>query len=823
MTPADSLRIRSLQGGPVMPIWITLADSACSRYLAGGQPHCVVLFRRSLFVGLLFLLLTAVPLRAQNASVSGVVTDALGAAIGSATVEITDINTRAKSVTKSNQEGLYEVQSLRPGTYSIVIAAPGFSPHTRSAVVLTAGQALTHDIQLAIASFASEVNVVATIVSIPDTPVSVGPLMGKTLSDLPYSVVILPQELIENQQATSLRELIKYMPSVQIEERGGSDVGRPQTRGLEGTVSANSRIDGLNMVATTAYPMEQFERLEVLNGLSGTLNGPAQPAGSFNFVLKRPTATPYRRVMLKYDNQNSPTVAVDLGDSLGENKSLGYRLNLLYGDGQGFVDESNLKRWLGSLSLDFRLRPNTVLEANYSYYRFDKRGFPGGFSYGPTITLPEAPDPSTVGYGASWGGSVLDTRTSSVRVRHTFNQNWHLLAGVLDQWAQRGFLTPTNTLLNNAGDYRSSVSVGPAGRHEVTSNMAYVNGRFRTGRVSHEVALGNNGHQWRGGPSGTNRNVVLGTASLANPVSWTEPDLSKSARTVPARDPTNQQALMGVDTLTFSNQWSAIVSVAENWLWSPGYDRKGVSYGARVLFKPRQRVTIYYTNADSLQQGDIAPDIGVANPGEILEPYRSSSHEVGIKAPISVFSVNLAVFRIERPFSFADPVTNVFKVLGNQVNYGLELMATGEVFSGLTAYGGVTYLNPRLLDTGRATTTDKQVVGVPKTQANLLLEYTLPVLPRLAVNANLHHTSKRPANDTNTSWAAGYQTVDLGARYTLATQSNLSATLRLEVDNVTDTQYWASIFPGSINGISGNYSAFIGVPRTVMASMQVGF
>ena len=161
---------------------------------------------------------------------------------------------------------------------------------------------------------------------------------------------------------------------------------------------------------------------------------------------------------------------------------------------------------------------------------------------------------------------------------------------------------------------------------------------------------------------------------------------------------------------------------------------------------------------------------GVANPGEMLAPYRSYSHEVGVKAPVSVFSVNLAVFRIERPFSFTDPVDNVFKLMGNQVNYGAELMATGQVFSGLTAYGGVTFLDPRLKDTGRATTSDKQVVGVPKTQANLLLEYTLPALPRLAVNANLHRTGKRPANDTNTSWVVGYGAVDLGVRYTLATQ-----------------------------------------------------
>jgi iron complex outermembrane receptor protein len=48
-----------------------------------------------------------------------------------------------------------------------------------------------------------------------------------------------------------------------------------------------SRLDGLNFVSTTAYPMEQFDRFEVLNGIAGSLYGPASPAGSFNYSSKR--------------------------------------------------------------------------------------------------------------------------------------------------------------------------------------------------------------------------------------------------------------------------------------------------------------------------------------------------------------------------------------------------------------------------------------------------------------------------------------------------------------------------------------------------------
>ncbi|HCN8915493.1 TPA: TonB-dependent receptor plug domain-containing protein, partial [Escherichia coli] len=105
---------------------------------------------------------------------------------------------------------------------------------------------------------------------------------------------------IENQQAQSVSEMLKYSPSTQMQARGGMDVGRPQSRGMQGSVVANSRLDGLNIVSTTAFPVEMLERMDVLNSLTGALYGPASPAGQFNFVAKRPTEETLRKVTLGY-------------------------------------------------------------------------------------------------------------------------------------------------------------------------------------------------------------------------------------------------------------------------------------------------------------------------------------------------------------------------------------------------------------------------------------------------------------------------------------------------------------------------------------------
>ena len=87
--------------------------------------------------------------------------------------------------------------------------------------------------------------------------VNVGPLGEKALLDTPYSIHVLPAPLMENQQLRSVREAFRYFPSVQ-----GENI-RPQTRGLQAGVVQNTRIDGMNIAATTDYPIEQFEDIQV--------------------------------------------------------------------------------------------------------------------------------------------------------------------------------------------------------------------------------------------------------------------------------------------------------------------------------------------------------------------------------------------------------------------------------------------------------------------------------------------------------------------------------------------------------------------------------
>ncbi|WP_442959646.1 TonB-dependent receptor [Providencia sp. PROV182] len=664
--------------------------------------------------------------------------------------------------------------------------------------------------------------------------IDIGPLGNREWIDTPYSTTTISREMINNQQAKSLSELLKYAPSTQMQARGGMDVGRPQSRGMQGGVVTNSRIDDLYMVSTTAFPVEMLDRVDIINSLTGALYGPASPAGQFNFTTKRPEDI--QRFSLGYQSRNAYSGHADLGGYFDADKRFGYRLNLLDEEGTGSLKESTLRRKLASVALDWNIQPGTQLQFNASHYNFVQKGYVGSFSYGSAIKLPKSPNPQDKNLALHTAGNDLTTDTVSTRLIHDFNEDWTLKAAIGYQQADRAMRTVTSTIQDNNGTISRSLSDSPAsGRFRVLSNSVVINGHVDTGSIGHDLSLATNGYVWSI-YSAKDKSVRrdLGQTNMHRPSPMEEPSDGKihtgGSRYKSAEN--SQQSITVGDTITFDSQWSAMFYLSQSWIESRSFDKQnhktsqtndhGLSPQAALMYKITPQVMTYISYADSLEEGDTAPmNQNLKNEGQTLDPYRSKQYELGIKADVADLNLSAAVFHLERPFAYAGD-DNVFRKQGEQVNRGLELTATGHVWQGLNVYSGVTFLDPKLKDTKFTTTRDKRVVGVPKVQANMLVEYSLPTMPELVYSANVHYTGKRAANDTNTSWAGSYTTLDLGTRY--STKINqVPTTVRLSVNDVTDERYWASIFPSGINGEGKGGSAFLGSGREVRATVTFDF
>ena len=117
-----------------------------------------------------------VPLIAQDrAAIDGTVTDASGAVVPGAIVELGSLATGLRRTTVSGPRGLYEFTPLPVGSYTLTINKEGFKPITIGNVDLQYGETRTVDAKLEVGGFTEEVAVTARRPKPPTGPMPRSP------------------------------------------------------------------------------------------------------------------------------------------------------------------------------------------------------------------------------------------------------------------------------------------------------------------------------------------------------------------------------------------------------------------------------------------------------------------------------------------------------------------------------------------------------------------------------------------------------------------------------------------------------------------------
>ena len=101
--------------------------------------------------------------RLTGADLAGTVTDRSGGVLPGATVTVVNAATNVSRTVPTDTGGRYSVPALPPGTYTIRVELPGFSPRTRAGVELALGRSVVMDFTLEISAAAEEVTVTANI------------------------------------------------------------------------------------------------------------------------------------------------------------------------------------------------------------------------------------------------------------------------------------------------------------------------------------------------------------------------------------------------------------------------------------------------------------------------------------------------------------------------------------------------------------------------------------------------------------------------------------------------------------------------------------
>lgn len=124
----------------------------------------------------------------ESASINGTVSDPTGAVIGDAKVVLHNAATGVDKTTTTNGAGRYVLIDIAPGTYSLLVSAPGFSTASRSDLTLYVNQTAAVDFKLVVGATQQTIEVAATAAQIESSTAELGTAIAtKAVNDLPLN------------------------------------------------------------------------------------------------------------------------------------------------------------------------------------------------------------------------------------------------------------------------------------------------------------------------------------------------------------------------------------------------------------------------------------------------------------------------------------------------------------------------------------------------------------------------------------------------------------------------------------------------------------
>jgi iron complex outermembrane recepter protein len=210
-----------------------------------------------------------------------------------------------------------------------------------------------------------------------DSPAQAASRLGLTVQETPASIDIISRELMRERGNTTTQQALANSAGVVASQCFG--VACVAMRGFSSTVQPlynGLRYPGL---AITPRGTFNYERIEVIKGLSSMQHGIGSVSGAINFVTKAADGHEEKEVLLAYDRWDTKTIGLGMGGKLTDD--LAYRADFSYrGANQGsygWVDNSayDYLHFTGELAL--QATDSIKLTLSQEYYQDDGEGYFG--------------------------------------------------------------------------------------------------------------------------------------------------------------------------------------------------------------------------------------------------------------------------------------------------------------------------------------------------------------------------------------------------------------------------------------------------------------
>lgn len=632
------------------------------------------------------------------------------------------------------------------------------------------------------------------------------------LRDVPQTVNVVTAEVMRDQHASSMQDVLKNVPGVTF-NNGDGQRDQVNIRGF--SAIADQFVDGIRDDALYFRDLSNVDRVEVIKGPAAVLYGRGSSGGLINRVTKKP-GTDVTEVGVSYGSWSDRRVEADVGRVFA-NDAAAFRITGAHEESGSFRSQQFLDRTAIAPSLQLNLSPKTTVLLQTDFLE-DRRVTDFGI---PAYKGRPVDVPASTYYGAANARDVDFTQTrvqsGTATINHEFNDQWSI------RNATRYYhysLNRNNTLVGSVKETTRKASLNRSNVYREEHgwfNQTDLMQKASFFGMKHELLYGMEfGQQNKDLVNFSKNNVAV--VDLFNPVL---PTLPLAVGGKPAANNLGVFKTLGLytqDMISFNDQWKALLGIRYDNFQQETFQRlagqknlsrtdNAWSPRAGLVWQPSKVQSYYVSWSRSFQPSGEAFSLA-ANNAE-LAPETTRNTEVGAKYDWldGKASTTVSVFRIERTnIKVANASGTALIPIGEQRTDGAEISGAAELGQGWRMLAGYAYLDGKITKSSAALQ-GKQPTLTPRHSGNLWL--TKDLGHGFGVGGGLNLVGARMADPANTVTLPGYMTADMMAWYRRG-----PVELQLNLYNLFNRGY---IVSG--HGSSPNLN-LPGAPRSVMATLR---
>lgn len=529
-----------------------------------------------------------------------------------------------------------------------------------------------------------------------------------SLRETPQSVTVITRQRMDDQGMRSLDDVVQATPGLRLA------AARPANSEFfaRGFPITNLMFDGLpttynaDWVATA--DLAPYDRVEVVRGATGMMQGAGNPSAAINMVRKRPTQVFQASITASAGSWDNYRSELDVSGPVNDSGTLRGRFVGAYHDKDSYQDYAGRERGVFYGVSEYDLSDSTTLTLGASDQNDNNNINWGGLPVNPNGSHMGFSRSKTFGY--SWSHQDIDNKTLFAELDQRFDNDWRLHLGASKNWSEFKMMGAVLER-NNDATYRQRVFNQGRDFDQSTYDF-FASGPFALLGRQHELVVGASKRQLKTEAVGGTVFVDNIDINRFNPSGLARPSVPD---VYTLSEKVDQEGLYVTTRWNLADPLKVILGARLDWYDATSiYDQINDQYYtsgktrevrhltryAGVIYDLDDNHSVYASYTDIFQ-----PQTEKNGDGGGIKPITGENYEVGIKGEYfgGALNASASVFQIDqlnRAAEVADARTCTFipvgaygcyEAAGKVRSQGVELEINGALTPNWQVGAGYTF------------------------------------------------------------------------------------------------------------------------------------